>query len=73
MGCERCDGLMVMSLFIDMKESGGQWLEAWRCTCCGNVVDHQIAVHHSMVSPSLHRGNSQRVRKQTPLEPAVWL
>jgi hypothetical protein len=73
MGCERCDGLMVMSHFIDMKESGGQWLEAWRCTCCGNVVDNQIAVHHSMANPPVLRENSQRVRKQTPLEPAVWL
>lgn len=73
MECERCDGLMVMSHFIDIKESGGQWLEAWRCTCCGNVVDDQIAVHHSMSTPPVRRVNSRRVRKQTTLEPAVWL
>ena len=40
MGCDRCDGLKVMSHVIDMKESEGQSLEAWRCTCCGNVVDN---------------------------------
>ena len=31
MVCERCDGLMVRSHYIDIKQSGGQSLQAWKC------------------------------------------
>jgi hypothetical protein len=54
MRCERCDGLMVTDLYIDM-EGGGPWLKAWRCMCCGNVVDHQIEAHHSAANPPVQR------------------
>jgi hypothetical protein len=54
MRCERCDGLMVMDHYIDM-EGGELWLNAWRCMCCGNVVDNQIKAHHSTANPQIHR------------------
>jgi hypothetical protein len=58
MVCERCDGLMVMDLSIDM-EGGGSWLKAWRCMCCGNVVDNQIKAHHS-AAPQVQRVRHSR-------------
>jgi hypothetical protein len=73
MGCERCDGLLVMDHYIDMEESGDLWIEAWRCTSCGNVVDHQIARHHALVGPPVHKRNLYTLRKHTPVRPAVWL
>jgi hypothetical protein len=73
MRCERCDGLLVIDHYIDIEESGGLWIEAWRCTSCGNVIDHQIARHHTMANPPVHKRNLHSLRKQTPLESAVWL
>ena len=73
MRCERCDGLMMMDHYIDM-EGGGPWLKAWRCMCCGNVVDNQIKAHHSTANPQLHRQRSLRkFQEERRLKPAVWL
>ena len=63
MGCARCDGLLVLDHYIDMEDSGGLWIEAWRCVCCGNVVDHQIVRHHALVNPPVSTRNLYRRRK----------
>jgi hypothetical protein len=73
MRCERCDGLMVIDHYIDM-ESGGSWLQAWRCMCCGNVVDNQIKAHHSTAHPLVHRRrNFRQFQEEWRLNAAVWL
>jgi hypothetical protein len=59
MRCERCDGLMVTGLYIDM-EGGGPWLKAWRCVCCGNVLDNQIKAHHSAANPKVQTPRNLR-------------
>jgi hypothetical protein len=68
MGCERCGGLLVQDHYIDMEDSGGLWIKAWRCICCGNVVDYQIVTHHALVNPSASKRNLYRRRKQAPLK-----
>jgi len=73
MECARCDGLLVMDYYIDMENSGGLWLEAWRCVCCGNVVDPQILGHHALVNPPVSKRNLYRRRKQAPLKLAATL
>ena len=45
MRCQRCHGLMVVDHFIDMEETGGLWMRAWRCVACGEVVDPRIMRH----------------------------
>ncbi len=73
MRCERCYGLMVMDHYIDM-EGGGPWLKAWRCMCCGNVVDNQIKAHHFTPNPQVHRQrNLHKYPEQRRRKPAVWL
>ena len=74
MRCERCDGLMVTDHYIDM-EGAGLWLKAWRCMCCGNVVDNQIKVHHSSANrPQVReRRHSRKFLREGTLKPAVWL
>lgn len=40
MRCARCQGLMVQDRFYDLLDDCGLVsLTAWRCVCCGNVVD----------------------------------
>jgi hypothetical protein len=73
MRCERCDGLMVTDHYIDM-DGGGSWLKAWRCMCCGNVVDNQIKAHHSIDNPLAYRQRSSRkFQEDRRLQPAIWL
>lgn len=41
---------------------GKWWLQAWRCTSCGNVVDDTILAHHTSITRSTrvnlpHKGN----------------
>jgi hypothetical protein len=54
MRCERCDGLMVTNHYLDMEESG-HWLQTWRCTNCGNVVEDTIRAHQTAGTPRIHR------------------
>jgi len=43
MQCIRCRGLMVQDQFYDLfDDSGHLHVRAWRCICCGNVLDRQI-------------------------------
>lgn len=43
MRCARCQGLMVQDRFYDLLDDCGLVsLTAWRCVCCGNVVDPTI-------------------------------
>ena len=51
MTCHRCLGLMVVDHLIDMEESGGLWMRAWRCVSCGEVIDPKI-VRHRIRPPS---------------------
>jgi len=52
---ERCDGLMVTNHYLDDVEESGHWLQTWRCTSCGNVVDNTIRAHHTAGTPRVHR------------------
>ncbi len=46
MGCQRCQGLMVVDHFIDMQDDSGHlWLRGWRCVNCGDVVEPGILLH----------------------------
>jgi hypothetical protein len=49
MRCRRCQGLMVVDYFTDMR-SGGEplWLRAWRCINCGEVAESGITDHRLM-------------------------
>jgi hypothetical protein len=45
MKCYRCEGLMVQDTMLDMEETGGLWIEIWRCVQCGNAEDPRINRH----------------------------
>ena len=46
MRCGRCRGLMVKDQFYDMLDDSGHLsFYAWRCVCCGNVLDPLIGKH----------------------------
>jgi hypothetical protein len=38
---------MVTNHYLDDMEESGHWLQTWRCTNCGNVVDETIRAHHT--------------------------
>lgn len=41
--CGRCKGLMVPDHYYDLLEARGPLhIEAWRCICCGNILDPLI-------------------------------
>ncbi|MER3423201.1 MAG: hypothetical protein C4293_08195 [Nitrospiraceae bacterium] len=37
--------MMLRDRYIDMEETGQMWIEAWRCSNCGDVVDDRIKEH----------------------------
>ena len=39
MACPRCEGFMVLDLFLDLAETQGMWMQAARCMNCGHVID----------------------------------
>lgn len=44
--CRRCRGLMVSDQLEDlMEEHGPLRIVAWRCVCCGYIVDALILQH----------------------------
>lgn len=43
MKCPRCQGRMFAEKFYDFVRS----FDAWRCTCCGEVVDTTILVNRA--------------------------
>lgn len=47
--CVRCEGLMVPDHYYDLLEGSGSLLiEAWRCICCGNIMDPTIVKNRQM-------------------------
>jgi hypothetical protein len=43
MNCPRCRGLLVLDTFYDLLDDTGHLsFNAWRCVCCGNVLDPLI-------------------------------
>ena len=43
MECQKCRGLMVRDLLIDvLDDTGNLFLKAWRCINCGNILDPTI-------------------------------
>ncbi len=47
--CVRCKGVMVPDHYCDLLESSGPPLiEAWRCICCGNILDPIILQNRQM-------------------------
>ena len=57
MTCIRCDGLMVMDRFDDVRDDTGHYnFHAWRCLVCGEVIDPVIISNRqNHIKPFPHR------------------
>ncbi len=43
MCCPRCKGLMDLTRFYDLlDDTGSIAFDAWRCICCGEVLDSVV-------------------------------
>lgn len=59
--CVRCGGLMVLDHYIDLQDDTGQiGMDAWRCMCCGEVIDAVILENRFKPAPNLIYGTKQR-------------
>jgi hypothetical protein len=55
--CMRCDGLLVSEDCMDLLDETGEIrFKAWRCVCCGNLIDTVIVRNRK------HRGEPRRSR-----------
>lgn len=52
MTCPRCAGRMVLERFFDVLETGVH-TDAWRCVCCGEMMDETILRNRIIASDSL--------------------
>jgi hypothetical protein len=63
MTCTRCDGLMVLERFEDIKDDTGQInFHAWHCLVCGEILDEVIITNRSNhQKPMPHRNRKLMV------------
>ena len=48
MNCSRCNGYMMQEDYLGIGDEIGQVRSiAWRCLCCGEVIDPVILKHRS--------------------------
>ena len=69
MPCRRCRGLMVPDYDYDLCADPGSYLvSAWRCICCGDIVDpvilqnRQALCHADFQTDEITLGRDQRAR-----------
>jgi len=68
MRCARCQGLVVPDLFYDLLDDSGHLaLSAWRCVCCGNIVDPIILENRLRSQASLLTGKESRPINSVPM------
>ncbi|GJL61613.1 MAG: hypothetical protein NPIRA04_02670 [Nitrospirales bacterium] len=59
MCCERCGGLMVVDVCLDMRgDDAGVWISTWRCVNCGESINSKILQN---------RVKSQRAEPPSPI------
>ena len=62
MRCLRCKGLMALTRFYDLLDDTGRIaFNAWRCICCGEVLDSVIYQNRT------HRSRFTRLRQPRPI------
>jgi hypothetical protein len=62
--CVRCGGLLVSEACVDLLDETGEIrFLAWRCVCCGNLIDPVIARNRGY--PPVPRRS--RVRRSSPV------
>ena len=63
MTCSRCDGLMMMERFDDIRDDTGQNnFLAWHCLICGEILDQVIITNRTNhVKPLRHRNRKLMV------------
>jgi len=66
MRCPRCEGLMALTRFYDLRDDTGRIaFDAWRCICCGEVLDSMVYMNRTQRPRFTRRRKSRQIMVET--------
>ncbi len=66
MHCPRCKGLMALTRFYDLRDDTGRiGFDAWRCICCGEVLDSMVCMNRTQRPRFRRRRKSRQIMVET--------